>query len=337
MAINDAHGPELAFKPLGRTFGAECSGVDFSQPVPAATMAAIRAGMAQYGVLVFRRTGLDDAGHVALAAQFGELDDATTWIQDPTKYRLYPHVQLNDVSNIEADGSLVRTDSLRHQMNLGNGLFHVDCSYNPRRAGFSLLLAHQLPPEGTGGGTAFADTRAAYDGLDAATKADIADLVLAHSLWQSRILGAPQCEVIQAIRPEDHYMARHRLVQRHEPSGRTNLYIAWHAHHVDGWGVDESRPLLERLLRHAGQPQYTFDLAWQNEGDLVIWDNTCVMHRALGGAFEGRHVRDLRRATVHDASPTAWGLNDTNGARAGMFTAEMKDKKWTESNTESEG
>ncbi|POS75239.1 alpha-ketoglutarate-dependent 2 [Diaporthe helianthi] len=328
MVMNDS--PELTFKPLGRTFGAECSGVDFSKPISTATVAAIRAAMARYGVLVFRGTGLDNAGHVALAGQFGELDDATTWIKDVTKYRLYPYVQLNDVSNIEADGSITSTDGLRHQMNRGNALFHVDCSYNARRAGFSLLLAHQLPPAGTGGGTAFADTRTAWDDLDPAKKEEVRDVVLCHSVWQSRIAGAPDCAVIQGIKPEEHFMARHRLVQTHEPSGRENMYIAKHAHHVDGWTADESKGLIGDLLEHASQDKYTFNLEWKTVGDLVIWDNTCVMHRALGGDFEGKHVRDLRRATVHDSSSTAWGLNERDGTRAGMFTKEMKAKTWAE-------
>lgn len=269
MTVNEI--PKLAFTPLGRTFGAECSGADFSQPASTALIDAIRAGLAKYGVLVFRSTGLDNAGHVALAAQFGELDDSTTWIKDVTKYRLYPYVQLNDVSNIEADGSITPTDGLRHQMNRGNGLFHVDCSYNPRRAGLSMLLAHQLPPAGTGGGTAFADTRTAFEDLDDARKEDIEDLVLCHSLWQSRILGAPDCAVIQGINPEDHFMARHKLVQLHEPSDRKNMYIAWHAHHIDGQTAEESQGLIRELLEHASQDKYTFDLKWENNGDLVIW------------------------------------------------------------------
>lgn len=264
-------GPGLTFTPLAPTFGAECHGVDFSRPVPAETIEAIREGMAQYGVLVFRATALDDEKHVAFAAQFGELDDATTWIQPGQKYRLAPWSQLWDVGNIEVDGKVVGTDSIRHQIGRGNGLFHVDCSYNPRRAGFSMLRAHELPPPGTGGGTAFADTRAAYEGLDAATKERIGDLVLAHSLWHSRRLGAADSEMMQQIRPEDHAMARHRLVQSHEPSGRMNLYIAWHAHHVDGWTREESQPVIEELLRHASQDKYTFQVDWKNNGDLIIW------------------------------------------------------------------
>jgi alpha-ketoglutarate-dependent 2,4-dichlorophenoxyacetate dioxygenase len=169
------------------------------------------------------------------------------------------------------DGTITSIDSPRTQINKGNSLFHVDCSYNPRRAGFSILRAHKLPPKGTGGGTAFADTRTAYEDLDADTKAQINDLVLHHSLWYSRRLGAPESEILKQINPEEHAMAKHRLVQRHEPSGRMNLYIAAHAHHIDGMSKEESRPIIERLLEHASQEKYTFEVQWENDGDLVIW------------------------------------------------------------------
>ena len=279
MAV--AEESDLVFKPLHPTFGAECHGVDFSQPVSEVTINAIRAGMAKYGVLVFRGTQLDDAKHVAFAAQLGELDDSTTWIKPGQKYRLDPYTQLTDVGNIDEDGSVVSTDHIRHQMSLGNGLFHVDCSYNPRRAGFSLLRAHQLPPKGTGGGTAFADTRTAYEDLDEATKGKIADYVLCHSIWHSRKLGAPDNEILKQINTEEQYMGRHKLVQLHEPSGRMNMYIAWHAHHIDGWTREKSQPVLEELLRHASQDKYTFQVDWENNGDMVIWVSRYVLGLAL--------------------------------------------------------
>jgi alpha-ketoglutarate-dependent 2,4-dichlorophenoxyacetate dioxygenase len=261
----------ITFNPLSPTFGAECRGVDFSQPLTPSTIQSIKDGMAQYGVLYFRATGLDDARHVAFAAQFGDLDDATTWIQPGQPYRLQPWSQLSDVGNVEMDGNITAIDSPRTQINKGNSLFHVDNSYNPRRAGFSLLRAHQLPPKGTGGGTAFADTRTAYEDLDAETKALIKDLVVHHSLWYSRRLGAPESEILKQINPEDHAMAKHKLVQKHEASGQTNLYIAAHAHHIDGWSKEQSAPVIERLLAHASQEKYTFQLDWESDGDLVIW------------------------------------------------------------------
>jgi alpha-ketoglutarate-dependent 2,4-dichlorophenoxyacetate dioxygenase len=104
-------------------------------------------------VLVFRKTGLDDGGHVAFARQFGELDDVTPYNQAGRPNRLAFN-ELFDVSNVEPDGSVMQKGSPREQFNRGNGIFHVDSSFNARRAGYSLLKAHRLPPPGTGGATA---------------------------------------------------------------------------------------------------------------------------------------------------------------------------------------
>tara|TARA_R110002003_G_scaffold175_6_gene14234 strand:+ start:15836 stop:16687 length:852 start_codon:yes stop_codon:yes gene_type:complete len=262
---------QLTFKPLHPTFGAECNGVDFSRAVPAQTVEEVRAGLARYGVLVFRQAQLDDARHVAFAGQLGELDDSTPYIQAGRKHRLAPYTELFDVSNLDDDGNVVSTDSLRFQLGLGNGLFHVDSAFNPRRAGYSILRAHELPPKGTGGATAFADTRTAYADLDEATKEKIKDYVVSHSLWHSRRLAAADCEFLKGMKPEDHFMGRHALVQRHEQSGRINLYIAHHAHHIDGLTLEESQGVIRKLLNHATQDKYTFEVDWENNGDIIIW------------------------------------------------------------------
>lgn len=97
-----------------------------------------------------------------------------------------------------------------------------------------------------------------------------------------------------------------------------NLYIAAHAHHIEGLNPESSRKLLDELYEHAKQPKYVFEVEWENVGDLVIWDNTCVMHRSVGGSFEGKYKRDMRRATVHDESSQAWGLNEHSDVRQGL-------------------
>jgi alpha-ketoglutarate-dependent 2,4-dichlorophenoxyacetate dioxygenase len=261
----------LTFSPLHPTFGAECNGVDFAHALSPETVEEIRSGLAIYGVLVFRQAKLDDARHVAFAAQLGELDDSTPYIKAGRKHRLAPFTELFDVSNLDDDGNVVSIDSLRFQLGLGNGLFHVDSAFNPRRAGYSILRAHELPPKGTGGATAFADTRTAYAELGEDTQKKIKDHVVNHSLWHSRRLAAPECEFLKGMHPEDHFMARHGLVQMHEPSGRLNLYIAHHAHHIDGLSQEEGQELIRNLLSHATQEKYTFEVEWESNGDIIIW------------------------------------------------------------------
>lgn len=273
----------------------------------------------QYGVLVFRKTSLTDETHIDLAARFGELDDITPYIKLGKPNRLAsPYIF--DVSNLEADGSVAPITSHRHAMNKGNTLFHVDSSFNPRRAGYSLLRAAQLPPpDCRGGATEFADSRTAFDDLPKDLKEELKkkNYVAAHSLIHSRKTASP--EYLADIDPEAHFMSRHRLVQIHEPSGRWNLYIASHLHHIED--IEGGRPasdaLREKLYRHATQKKYVVSVDWENEGDLMVWDNTCVMHRATTGDYEGKYARDLRRATVHDGSSQAWGLNEQSDVRQG--------------------
>ncbi|KIW54971.1 hypothetical protein PV05_07291 [Exophiala xenobiotica] len=309
---------------LGPTFGAEVSGIDFSKPVEPDVFKEILDATIKYAVLVFRNAGLDDARHVAFSRLFGELDDVKPYLTLGRKNR-FPFDELFDVSNQEDDGSIVQIGSKREQTGRGNSLFHCDSAFNPRRAGYSLLRAHELPPPGNGGNTDFADTRTAFDELPADLKSELLenDYIGANSLWHSRRKACPESEFLASIDPEAYPFGRHRIVQRHEPSGRMNLYIAHHLHHLeypDGRRVEEpkSTELIERLLAHATQDKYLLSVEWRQNGDVVCWDNTAVMHRAGGGTFQGRFKRDMRRTTVHDGSSTAWGLNERTTKRMGL-------------------
>lgn len=203
----------LTVTELHPTFAAEVRGVDFSKPIPPDVFDEIHQAISKYGVVKFPNTGLDDAGHVAFAAKFGELDDVTPYTQHGKKHRL-PFDQLFDVSNLLEDGSVAPLDSHRAAMNKGNSLFHVDSSFNPRRGGYSLLRAHELPPKGTGGATEYADARTAFDELPEQLKKELLekDYVACHSLYHSRKTASP--EALPGIKPEEHFMSRHKLVQR---------------------------------------------------------------------------------------------------------------------------
>lgn len=271
----------------------------------------------QYGVVVIRKSKLNDETHIELARSFGELDDVKPYNKAGRKNRL-KYDELFDVGNIEVDGTIVDPKSPRSQANRGNSLFHVDSSFNPRRAGLSLLLSHELPPPGTGGSTEFCDTRAAWDDLDEETKKELLekDYIACHSILHSKKLAAP--DYFANIEPAEYPMGRHRVAEKHERSGRMTLYIAMHIHHIEGLEPQASKKLFDKLFNHAMQEKYRLMVEWENVGDLVIWDNTCTMHRAVGGEFAFKYKRDTRRATVHDDSSQAWGLNEHIDTRQGL-------------------
>jgi alpha-ketoglutarate-dependent 2,4-dichlorophenoxyacetate dioxygenase len=284
----------LHAQPIGPSFVAEVSGVDFSRPVDPATLAEIIAAMDRYGVCVFRGTTLKDESHIAFSRQLGQLEHAPRLFgKNITRFQ-YP--ELFDAGNLDASGHIL-VDERRRAYNKGNALWHTDSSFNPHRSSYSLLLAHEVPP--VGGDTQFADMRAAYDALPASLKEKIENLWAEHWLWHSRMLaGYPEpTEAERAAKPP----ARHKLVQVHAGSGRKTLYIASHASHIVDWPVEEGRQLLRELIELATRPQFVHPVAWKQAGDMVIWDNRCTMHRAT--PFEDTvYRRDMRRTTVFDSS-----------------------------------
>ncbi|HTB66915.1 MAG TPA: TauD/TfdA family dioxygenase [Steroidobacteraceae bacterium] len=283
----------LTVNALGDDFVAEVHGVDFARPVAPATIVAITDVLNRYGVAVFRETGLDDQRHVAFSRQFGELELAPQLFG--AQRARFAHPELFDAGNVDRNGQIL-LDERRRLYNKGNALWHTDSSFNPRRAAYSLLLAHRVPP--VGGDTQFANMRAAYAQLPPATQSAIEDLIVEHWLWHSRLLAGyppPTAQEREAKPP-----SRHKLVQYHPGAGAKTLYLAAHASHIIGWPQAQGRDLLRELMEFATQPRFTCAVRWKQPGDMVIWDNRSTMHRAT--AFEDtRYPRDMRRTTVYDS------------------------------------
>lgn len=111
-------------------------------------------------------------------------------------------------------------------------------------------------------------------------------------------------------------MARRKLVQWHKPSGRLNLYVPAHCHHIEGLDAEKSRKKLDFLFTHATQRKFVVSVAWQNPGDVIMWDNRAVLHRGTPMVGGAPYVRDMRRATVLDEGPDAFSGNQMEPAES---------------------
>jgi alpha-ketoglutarate-dependent 2,4-dichlorophenoxyacetate dioxygenase len=286
----------VALRSLHPGFAGEVSGVDVTQPLAGEEVAAIEAGMDRCAVLVFRDQRLTDEQQLAFTRNFGAIEHAEGGhIAKPHERRLGDG--MIDVSNLDATGKTLARDDRHRMFNLGNRLWHSDSSFRAIPAKYSLLSARVIAT--SGGNTEFADMRAAYDALDAATKAEIEDLVCEHSLVYSRgTLG------FTALTDEERALfkpVRQRLVRTHPVTGRKSLYLSSHAGGIVGWPVPEARAFLRDLTEHATEPRFVYVHVWR-VFDLVIWDNRQTMHRVR--RFDEREVRDMRRTTVAGDAPT---------------------------------
>jgi alpha-ketoglutarate-dependent 2,4-dichlorophenoxyacetate dioxygenase len=286
----------VSIRQIHPVFVGEVSGLDISRPLTPDEVAAVEAGMDRYAVLVFHDQKITDEQQMAFSQNFGPLEDARGGnITRPGDRRL--QVGMNDVSNLDRDGRPMERDSRYRLFNLGNMLWHSDSSFRPIPAKYSLLSARVVNP--TGGNTEFADMRAAYDDLDAPTKALIEDMVCEHSLMYSRgSLGMLDYsdEEKAMFRP-----VRQRLVRTHPVSGRKSLYLSSHAGAILGMPMPEARLLLRELNEHATQPKYVYAHRWR-PWDLVMWDNRQMMHRVR--RYDDTQPRDMRRTTVAGEAPT---------------------------------
>jgi alpha-ketoglutarate-dependent 2,4-dichlorophenoxyacetate dioxygenase len=160
-----------------------------------------------------------------------------------------------------------------------------------------MLHAHVIPDDG--GDTEFADMRAADDALPDARKRELEGLIAEHSIRRSREqLGAVQyTEEERASLPP----VPQRVVRTHPGSHRKTLYLVAHASHILGMPVADGRLIILDLIEHATQPRFVQAHRWR-QGDLVVWDNRCTMHRAR--PFDTTKVRDLRRVTTQDVAST---------------------------------
>jgi alpha-ketoglutarate-dependent 2,4-dichlorophenoxyacetate dioxygenase len=277
-------------------FGGEVFGIDITQPLTPAQAGEIEAGMDRYAVLVFHGQRFTDEQQKDFSRTFGPLEPARAGnITRPADRRL--DMEMADVSNLGADHRPLARDDRRRLFNLGNQLWHSDSSFRAIPAKYSLLSGRIVVDEG--GNTEFADMRAAYDALDAKTKAEVEDLVCEHSLIYSRgTLGFTE------LTEDEKRMftpVRQRLVRTHPVTGRKSLYLSSHIGTIIGWPVPEARAFIRDLTEHATQPRFVYVHRWQ-QFDLVMWDNRTTMHRVR--RFDETKVRDMRRTTVAGESVT---------------------------------
>jgi alpha-ketoglutarate-dependent 2,4-dichlorophenoxyacetate dioxygenase len=283
----------LATRALHPLFGVEILGVDCARPIAPALFAEIRALFEAHCLLLFRGQALDDDGQIAFSRLFGPLE--RTLKANPAVGSYFARQSNLDI----ATGAVIPSEDRRMRYQKANYLWHTDSSFKAVPSLCSLLSARIVPPEG--GNTEFATMRAAYDDLPQATKDRLEGLTAEHDMVYSRSTVDPTAltEEMKAELPA----VRQVMVRTNPVNGRKAIYVGAHASHVIGWPVAEGRAFIQQLTEFATQPRYRYSHQWR-VGDLVVWDNRSLLHRAT--AYDAvKHQRLMQRTTVAGDGPTA--------------------------------
>ena len=268
--------------PIAATLGAVVTDLELARmDVP--TWKTVEAAFHEHAVLVFPGQHLTEEQQIAFANRFGDIELLAT---DPGQKAVA-------ISNQKPDGTVLAADEHRYKSLRGNEGWHTDSSYMPLAAKASVLSAQVVPA--ADGETEWADMRAAYDALDESTRRRIAGLSAHHSLYHSQAQIGHMVQTGAGYGFHTKGAPLRPLVKIHPVTGRPALFIGRHAHAIPGLDETESEKLLTDLVDFACRPPRTYAHRWQ-PGDVVIWDNRCVLHRAR--PYDYRQPRVMRHTRV---------------------------------------
>lgn len=278
----------LEIRPFDAPLGAEVHGVDARLPQSAAVMQELKRAIAEHGCVLLREQFLEEQEHVAFAAHFG--DTTVPWLNA---------VELDTVSRIDElpgrpgytgkdPGVVYFFNGPEYRDEPDDGYlqgWHADMTHLQVSLHYALL--HSLEAPESGYQTWYSNQYLAYDRLDDATKRQLEGLMITHSFGH----------VFPHLPP-----VVHPVVLRHPISGRKCIYgIPGSADNCPlGLPTAEGEALIEKITAHLDHDDFTYKHAWRT-GDLMIWDNRCVLHRR-GPQVKGQ-TRIMRRVMAGDGSP----------------------------------
>ncbi len=282
----------LRIEPLHEDFGARVQGIDLRQPLAPEAVREIQAAIDQHSFLYFPDQQMDDERHLAFTRSLGELEESHVALGQTGQINY-----LGTIGNVQPDGSRLGSGHKKTIFLTGNNMWHTDSSFREVPSRLSIMCAYEVPE--AGGATEFASARAAYQRLDAAMQERIEPLVAIHDYVFSRSKVGP--DAVTPSHAASLPPVRQKLVRTNPGTGAKNYYIGSHVKAIEGWSDRDSRQLLDDLQERATKPQYIYSHAWR-PGDLVIWDNRCMIHRGSGYDAD-RYRRYMRQTRVRGDGP----------------------------------
>ena len=276
---------EFNVEPLHADFGARISGLDLSGNLSELQLSEIHSAIDTYSLLCFPDQAISDDNQLALTQRLGEAEAEHVTLGKTGKTTYF-----GSVGNIDDDGIQQGNQHRDTRYQSGNYLWHSDSSFRQQPSYVSIMYPHEVPEEG--GATEFVSQRAAYQRLTKAEQNAYQEMTVIHDYVFSRTQTAPVDFCHAASLPP----VKHPLIRTNSANQLKNLYIGSHARSIVGLDGIESRRVIDRLLVNTTRPQDILSHYWQ-VGEVVIWDNRCVLHRGTGYDAD-RWRRQMRQTRV---------------------------------------
>jgi taurine dioxygenase len=273
----------IEVQPVGYALGAKVTGVDLSRPLKSDEIQQIKDAWTKHLVLVFPGQQLDPESLIAFTKHFGELDNYDS--QPFNRHPEYDQVML--LSNKPLNGKI--------PPGANNGQnWHTDLSYTIRPAKATMVYCIEKPS--VGGDTMFANMYAAYESLSPKMRAFLDDLEAVNDV--SLISARRDPAIMEAFKRLNPPVV-HPAVRIHPESGKPALYVNDRVRTFVGMSDAESKPIIKFLCEHSVQPRFVYRHRWEVR-DLVLWDNRCLTHLAVGDYAPNEFRHMIRTSTMGD-------------------------------------
>lgn len=272
-------------------FGARISGVDLARPLEPNTFNQIDDAINRYSLVLFENQQMNDAAHLEFTRRFGELEE-----EHVSYYSKGEVTYIGRVGNIDDNGNKVSSRQIK--ASTGNEMWHSDSSFREIPAMYSILAAYEVPAEA--GQTEFASARSAYQRLDQKIRELIDSKIGIHDYIYSRTKVGEDA----VTRNQRTYMhpVRQRLVRQNPVTGEKNIFVGSHVKQIEGMPDTEARALIERLINEVTRTESVYRHRWQ-PGDMMIWDNRCILHRGCGYDAD-KYRRRMHQTRVRGRGPS---------------------------------
>jgi len=277
-------------EPLSAALGADVKGVDLSRLPDATTLRLIQDAWAKHLVLRFRGQQLSDPQLEKFSALLGPLDEVPPYTAEVS-------------SNVDSDFVTVISNVLENGTPIGElgnseAVWHTDMSYVELPPMASALFALEVPA--SGGDTGFCNMYKAYETLEEEVRERIAGLECKHDSTRTASGGIRKGYQAE-YPPRQAPGALHPLVRVHPVTRRKALFLGRRQNaDIPSLPLEDSEALLDILWAHAARPEFAWYQKWK-VGDLVLWDNRCVMHRR--DEFDGSQRRVMHRTQIAGERP----------------------------------
>ena len=285
--------PDLQIRRLSHALGAEIIGVDISKPLKTDIVRALTDAWHQHLILLFRNQELTPEQHIAFTRHFGNVDSN----DDSPSFRMPDYPNIMELTNRHADGKPAASGEVGRR-------WHSDLEHTLRPSKGSLLWCGEAPD--VGGDTMFANMYLAYEALSDGMRLILDRLFAEHDVAQvlhdyDRRTPALAAEFKKISPP-----VGHPVVRVHPDTNRKSLFVSDRVRRFIGMSDEESAPLLRFLCDFSTRPQFVYRHQWRAR-DLVMWDNRCTMHLALGDY--DRSQRRYMRRTGLQGEPSGYLVN----------------------------